>query len=49
MVDLLAIEGLRRRHPLAADEVIRDLRAELRLGRELAASVSASRPNVSTC
>lgn len=49
MVDLLAIEGLRRRHPLAADEVIRDLRAELRLGRELAARVSASRPNVSTC
>ncbi|HUQ83454.1 MAG TPA: hypothetical protein VM076_20030 [Gemmatimonadaceae bacterium] len=47
MVDLLSIEGLRRRHPTAADEMIRDLRAELRLGRDLAARVAAVRPNVS--
>jgi hypothetical protein len=48
MVDLLSIEGLRRRHPSATDEMIRDLRAELRLGRDLAARVAASRPNVSS-
>jgi hypothetical protein len=47
MVDLLSIEGLRRRHPTATDETIRDLRAELRLGRDLAARVSAARPNAS--
>ena len=47
MVDVLSIEGLRRRHPTATDEMIRDLRAELRLGRDLAARVSAVRPNVS--
>jgi hypothetical protein len=47
MVDRLAIEGLRMRHPTADDETIRDLRAELRLGHELAARVAAARPNVS--
>ena len=46
MVDQLSIEGLRRRHPMATDETIRDLRAELRLGRDLAARVSAARGNV---
>ena len=46
MVDLLSIEGLKRRHPAATDEMIRDLRAELRLGRDLAARVSAARRNV---
>ena len=45
MVDLLSIEGLKRRHPTATDEIIRDLRAELRLGSDLAARVSAARPN----
>jgi hypothetical protein len=45
MIDQLSVEGLRRRHPAATDETIRDLRAELRLGRELAARVSAARPN----
>ena len=48
MVDLLSTEGLRRRHPTATDETIRGLRAELRLGRDLAARVSAAQPNVST-
>ena len=47
MVDLLSIEGLKRRHPTATDDKIRDLRAELRLGRDLAARVFAARPNVS--
>jgi len=47
MVDLLSIEGLEMRHPTADDETIRDLRAELRLGHELAARVAAARPNVS--
>ena len=47
MVDLLSIEGLKRSHPTATDDMIRDLRAELRLGRDLAARVSAARPNVS--
>jgi len=46
MVDLLSIEGLKRRHPTATDEMIRDLRAELRLGRDLAARVTAARRNV---
>lgn len=45
MVDQLSIEGLERRHPTASDEKIRDLRAELRLGRDLAARVFAARPN----
>jgi len=39
MVDLLSIEGLRQRHPTADDALIRHRRAELRLGRELAARV----------
>jgi hypothetical protein len=47
MVDRLSIEGLRRRHPQATDATIRDLRAELRLGRDLAERVSAARPDVS--
>jgi hypothetical protein len=47
MVDQLSVEGLKRRHPAAADDMIRDLRAELRLGSDLAARVSAARPDVS--
>ena len=39
MVDRLSIAGLRQRHPTADDETIRYRRAELRLGRELAARV----------
>jgi hypothetical protein len=39
MVDQLSIEGLRRRHAEAGDEMIRYLRAELRLGRRMAARV----------
>lgn len=39
MVDRLALEGLRQRHRTADDEMIRYLRAELRLGRRLAARV----------
>jgi hypothetical protein len=46
MVDVLSTEGLRRRHPTATDDTIRDLRAELRLGHDLAARVAAARPNV---
>ena len=45
MVDALSTEGLRRRHPLATEGTIRDLRAELRLGHDLAARVAAARPN----
>src|SRR5688500_4557633 len=37
MVDRLSIEGIRQRHPTANDDVIRRLRAELRLGPEVAA------------
>ena len=37
-VDVLSVEGLRRRHPTATDDMIRDLRAELRLG-SIASSV----------
>ena len=48
MVDVLSIEGLRRRHPTATEEMIRDLRAELRLGPDLAARMFAARPNVSS-
>jgi hypothetical protein len=47
VVDELSIEGLKRRHPTASDEKIRELRAELRLGRDLATRVSTARPNVS--
>jgi hypothetical protein len=39
MVDHLSIQGLRHRHPGADDQVILFHRAELRLGRELAARV----------
>lgn len=39
MVDALATEGLKQRHPSADVASIRYLRAELRLGRELAAAV----------
>ena len=46
MVDLLSIEGLRRRHPTANDEMIRDLRAELRLGPKLAVRVYGARRDV---
>ena len=45
MVDLLSIEGLKRRHPTATDATIRDLRAEVRLGRDLAARLAAARRN----
>jgi hypothetical protein len=47
MVDRLSIEGLKRRHPTATAEMILDLRAELRLGRDLAVRVSAARRNIS--
>jgi len=47
MVDRLSTEGLRMRHPTANDEMIRDLRAELRLGADLAVRVSAARRDVS--
>ena len=47
VVNRLSIEGLKMRHPTADDETIRELRAELRLGRDLVARVSAARPNVS--
>jgi hypothetical protein len=43
MVDRLSIEGLRQRYPTADDALIRHRRAELRLGRELAARVYAAR------
>jgi hypothetical protein len=46
-VDLLSLEGIKRRHPTATGETIRDLRAEMRLGRDLAARVSTARPDVS--
>ena len=39
VVDQLSAAGLRQRHPTTADEMIRYRRAELRLGRELAARV----------
>ena len=47
MVDQLSIEGLKRRHPAASEETMHELRAELRLGSDLAARVSAARRNVS--
>ena len=43
MVDLLSMAGLKQRHPTADDEMIRYLRAELRLGRELAERVFGAR------
>ena len=45
MVDLLALQGLRQRHTDADDEIIRYLRAELRLGPELAARLHGRRPD----
>jgi hypothetical protein len=45
MVDLLALQGLKQRHTIVDDEMIRYLRAELRLGRELAARVYRRRPD----
>jgi hypothetical protein len=39
MVEHLAVEGIRRRHPIADAEMIRLLRNELRLGQALAATV----------
>jgi len=47
MVDQLSMEGLRRRHPTATDDAIRDFRAELRLGADLASRVSAARRDAS--
>ena len=46
MVDQLSVAGLRQRHPTADDEMIRYRRAELRLGRELAARVYGARADV---
>ena len=43
MVDQLSIAGLSQRHPTDDDEMIRYRRAELRLGRELAARVYGAR------
>jgi hypothetical protein len=43
MVDRLSLEGLRQRHAAADDEMIRYLRAELRLGHQLAARVYGRR------
>lgn len=39
MVDQLSMAGLRQRHPTVDDQIIGYRRAELRLGRELAARV----------
>jgi hypothetical protein len=43
MVDLLSIEGLRQRHPEADAAAIQRRRAELRLGRDLAARLDRAR------
>ena len=43
MVDQLSVAGLRQRHPTTDDEMIAYRRAELRLGRELAARVYGAR------
>ena len=43
MVDLLSMAGLRQRHPTGDDELIRYLRAESRLGRELTERVYGAR------
>ena len=45
MVDQLSLEGLRQRHAGADDDTIRYLRAELRLGRQLAARVYERDPD----
>jgi hypothetical protein len=46
MVDQLSMAGLRQRHPTPGDEMIPYRRAELRLGRELAARVYGARHDV---
>ena len=46
MVDQLSVAGLRQRHPTTDDEMIPYRRAELRLGRELAARVYGARYDV---
>ena len=46
LVDQLSIAGIRQRHASADDEMIRHLRAELRLGRELASRVYGPRRDV---
>ena len=46
MVDQLSMAGLRQRHPTPDDEMISYRRAELRLGRELAARVYGARHDV---
>jgi hypothetical protein len=46
MVDRLSVAGLRQRHPTSDDEMIPYRRAELRLGRELAARVYGPRHDV---
>jgi hypothetical protein len=43
MVDQLSMAGLRQRHPTSDHEMIQYRRAELRLGRELAARVYGTR------
>ena len=45
MVDRLSLEGIRQRHTAADDEMIRYLRAELRLGHRLAARVYGRNPD----
>ena len=45
-VDQLSVAGLRQRHPTADDEMIAYRRAELRLGRELAARVYGTRDDI---
>ena len=46
MVDQLSMAGLRHRHPTTDEEMISYRRAELRLGRELAARVYGARDDV---
>jgi len=46
MVDQLSMAGLSQRHPTSDDEMISYRRAELRLGRELAARVYGARHDV---
>ena len=46
MVDQLSMAGLRQRHPTIDDEMISYRRAELRLGRDLAARVYGPRHDV---
>jgi hypothetical protein len=46
VVDQLSLAGLRQRYPTADDEEISYRRAELRLGRELAARVYGARDDI---